>query len=309
MLVRAQSDNVLVALDGHLKLTDFASAKQMLGRIGPRPPPRATLTVVGAPDYMAPEMICAEPACEEVDTWSWGVLTAEILSGRTPFEPNDGSVETLLRNILSEPFEPPPHPHIGADEITFLSVLLRRDPDARLGSRANGGHVAVLAHPWFASQGVSVHSLLTKRAPAPYVPHLSGPAVAAPPRTAELIEMATHHARPPPATLHTGTAEIGAAARFESAFMAQSVLINFAHNSIWWLWADPVELIFLLLTANDSWSGTYLSTLPLELLERIAHEAASGAPAPSSWLARLSECVLAQLLRSALSQQRLGHGH
>jgi serine/threonine protein kinase len=224
----AQSENILVALDGHLKLADFASAKQLLGRVGALPPPRAELSMAGAPHSVAPEVIRALPACEDADWWSLGVLAAEVLSGRNPFEPDDGSVHTLLHNILVVPFTPPAHPHIGAAETAFLSALLTREPDERLASRVSGGHAAVFAHPWFA--GLTAYTLLTKQAPAPWLPHHDGPAPAAPPPpSAELIAMAALHATgtPPPPPGASGTSAVEwSDAGFAAAFGGQPALVD-----------------------------------------------------------------------------------
>jgi serine/threonine protein kinase len=228
--MRAQSENILVALDGHLKLADFASAKQMLGRVGALPPPRAVLTMAGTPDHIAPEVFLAQPACEDVDAWSLGTMSFEMLCGSNPFEPDDGSFYTLLRNIVYEPITPPAHPHIGAAETAFLSALLTREPDERLASRASGGHVGVFAHPWFA--GLTAYALLTKQAPAPWLPHLNGPApTAPPPPSAELVAMAALHAQgtPPPPPPAAGTWEAEwATTGFVAAFDGQQALLEAA---------------------------------------------------------------------------------
>ena len=42
--------------------------------------------VLGSPLYMAPELVKREPYCEKVDVWSLGVITYQLLSGKTPFE-------------------------------------------------------------------------------------------------------------------------------------------------------------------------------------------------------------------------------
>ena len=42
--------------------------------------------VLGSPLYMAPELINREPYTEKVDVWSLGVITYQLLSGKTPFE-------------------------------------------------------------------------------------------------------------------------------------------------------------------------------------------------------------------------------
>lgn len=42
--------------------------------------------VLGSPLYMAPELVNRQPYNEKVDVWSLGVITYQLLSGKTPFE-------------------------------------------------------------------------------------------------------------------------------------------------------------------------------------------------------------------------------
>ena len=42
--------------------------------------------VLGSPLYMAPELVNRQPYTEKVDVWSLGVITYQLLSGKTPFE-------------------------------------------------------------------------------------------------------------------------------------------------------------------------------------------------------------------------------
>ena len=44
-------ENVLVGLDGHVKLADFGSAKLMRGRVGEAPPPHGHHSLIGTPEY------------------------------------------------------------------------------------------------------------------------------------------------------------------------------------------------------------------------------------------------------------------
>jgi serine/threonine protein kinase len=157
------------------------------------------------------------------------VLATEILSGSNPFEPDDGTVATLVRNVLIKPFMPPAHSHIGSAETDFLSALLTRDPNERLGSRAKGGHSAIFAHSWFA--GLTAYSLLTKQEPAPWLPHLNGPAPRAlppPPPSSELVAMAADHAQgiPPPRPAAGTWAAEWANVGFEAVFEGQPALVE-----------------------------------------------------------------------------------
>ena len=93
---------------------------------------------------MPPEILFATDACESVDIWARGCLVHELLTGKSPFVPaNPSDVLGLLRNILASPITFAEHAHIGSGEARVLSALLQRVPDARLGSRAGGGHLAI----------------------------------------------------------------------------------------------------------------------------------------------------------------------
>jgi len=188
-------ENVLVDLDGHLKLADLGSAKRMVGRIGAAPPPLAEATLVGTPEYMAPEVLLAKYACEDVDVWSIGAIACEISVGESPFVATDGTVDTLVHNSVHRGPHLPTHVHIGPCEASFLTELLKHEPELRLGSRARGGAIAILDHEWFG--GMSARTLLTKQVAAPWVPHLNGPATSVAPPTDALIAMADSALAPP----------------------------------------------------------------------------------------------------------------
>jgi len=188
-------ENILIDLDGHIKLADLGSAKRMLGRIGAMPPPANDATLCGTPEYMAPEMLLAQLSCEDADVWSTGCLLSETIMGKSPFAVFDGNVETLVFNIVHRPIELPRHDNLGAEECEVLTGLLRRTPHERLGARANGGVSAIVEHPWFG--GVSAKAFLTKQVPAPWVPHLGGPAPHVPPPTDLLLDMADAALHPP----------------------------------------------------------------------------------------------------------------
>jgi serine/threonine-protein kinase ULK/ATG1 len=53
--------------------------------------------VLGSPLYMAPELVNRQPYTEKVDVWSLGVITYQLLSGKTPFEAN--SIKKIDWNI------------------------------------------------------------------------------------------------------------------------------------------------------------------------------------------------------------------
>ena len=71
-------ENLLVAADGHLKITDFGFAKQIA--IADR-----TFTLCGTPEYLAPEIIMSTGHNHGVDWWALGILIFEMLAGYPPF--------------------------------------------------------------------------------------------------------------------------------------------------------------------------------------------------------------------------------
>ncbi|CAE7576675.1 for [Symbiodinium natans] len=70
-------ENLLLDHKGCLKLTDMGSAKFASG---------STYTIVGTPDYFAPEMVKASGHDCALDWWSFGVLIFELMAGKPPFE-------------------------------------------------------------------------------------------------------------------------------------------------------------------------------------------------------------------------------
>jgi len=67
---------LLVAADGHLKITDFGFAKQIEDK---------TFTLCGTPEYLAPEIIMSIGHNHSVDWWALGILIFEMLAGYIPF--------------------------------------------------------------------------------------------------------------------------------------------------------------------------------------------------------------------------------
>ena len=196
---------MLIGLNGHVKLADFGSAKYQPGCLGALPPPDVEHSLIGTPEYLAPEVLMGVPQSEVVDWWSFGCLCCELLTGRTPFggnaEPGPPCVADLVRRILALPLALPDHAGLGPAEQALVCALLVRDPVARLGARP-GSHADVLAHAWFADAGITADDLLHQRVPPPWVPaappqaaNAAAAVAAAAPQHAALERMAADHAQ------------------------------------------------------------------------------------------------------------------
>ncbi|GAA54439.1 LATS large tumor suppressor [Clonorchis sinensis] len=155
-------DNILITRDGHIKLTDFGLCKQRtLDRIRCNTPNRrCAQSLVGTPNYIAPEILRRQDYGQSCDWWSVGVILYEMLVGQPPFLAQTAT-DTQIRVIhwykyLTIPGEPRLRP-----EASSLIRQLLRDPADRLADPT-----AIKAHPFFAP--ILWDTITSQK--APYIP-------------------------------------------------------------------------------------------------------------------------------------------
>jgi len=151
-------ENVLLDWDGNAKLVDFGSCKKAL---------RAS-TLVGTPEYLAPEVILGKGYTGAVDWWALGVMMHEFVVGPLPFGKDTDDQLELFREILEAPLDFPEQ--VDDDTaIAIISGLLERGPENRVGSNARGAK-EIQEHRYFAITDFDWRALLGHYLAPPWVP-------------------------------------------------------------------------------------------------------------------------------------------
>src|SRR5580658_962826 len=164
-------ENVMIDARSNVKLMDFGIARSMEAVT------RLTGSMVGTPQYMAPEQVAGKPVDYRTDIYSLGLILYEMFTGSPAFQA-DNPVAVALKQIQEEAV--PPHeidPAIPAYiERTILKCLLKNPANrfqsiaqlenALNGSEAQNSAAAAPVRPATAQRAVSAPAASRIAAPS-----------------------------------------------------------------------------------------------------------------------------------------------
>jgi 3-phosphoinositide dependent protein kinase-1 len=157
-------ENILLNEKGHLKITDFGTAKDEKEE-------NRHNTFCGTAEYVSPEVLRDQEASRGCDLWALACMVFQMLVGRPIFRAENEYL--TFQQILNHPAQdftyPDTFPEVAKD---LCDKILLQDPKNRLGagSESDGnGYNALKAHPFFAGiDWVNIDTMTS-----PYLPPIN----------------------------------------------------------------------------------------------------------------------------------------
>jgi serine/threonine protein kinase len=118
--------NVLIGVDGQVKLTDFGIARNVS---------EATLTstgiMLGSPAYISPEVAAGREVTPAADLWGLGATLFAVLEGRPPYDADGAVLETVNQVVHGDV----PRPSTGGALGEIVAALMVKEPEERITLR------------------------------------------------------------------------------------------------------------------------------------------------------------------------------
>ncbi|KAG0669598.1 hypothetical protein C6P45_003588 [Maudiozyma exigua] len=128
-------ENLLLDHKYNIKIADFGMAAL-------ETEDKLLETSCGSPHYAAPEIVSGIPYHGFAsDIWSCGIILFALLTGRLPFDEDDGNIRNLLLKVQAGQFELPDDDECSKEAQDLISKILVVDPTKRIKARD------ILKHP------------------------------------------------------------------------------------------------------------------------------------------------------------------
>jgi len=133
-----------------VKIIDFGTAMEL-------EPGEQIKSLVGTPEFVAPEVVNYDFICTGTDMWSLGVICYILLSGYSPFMgDNDTETYNNISNVQFD-FDLEEFDSISENAQDFISCLLKKSPRTRLDASQ------CLEHSWLMEKDLSQRVIKTEK--------------------------------------------------------------------------------------------------------------------------------------------------
>lgn len=148
-------ENIMIASNGTIKITDFGIAHQQFG-----PQMTSTGTVLGSPNYMAPEQLNGEKPTPATDIYAFGAVLYFLCTGSEPHKAT--SIAQLFKAIAID--DPVPvcevNPSLSPELGNLIATMMSKQPADR---RVDALKLCEIGATWLQKNGISSGTMLLKR--------------------------------------------------------------------------------------------------------------------------------------------------
>jgi len=148
-------ENIMINTSGTVKITDFGIAHQQFG-----PQMTNTGTILGSPNYMAPEQLNGEKPTSATDIYAFGAVLYFLCTGTEPYKAS--SMAQLFKAIAID--NPIPvctvNPAISPELSNLIATMMSKQPADR---NVDALKLCEIGAGWLHKNGVASGTMLLKR--------------------------------------------------------------------------------------------------------------------------------------------------